>query len=97
MSFMMCLQGKHKAKVFSKGNTIDSLIMTTTICKAVVDKIATEKKLSTEDALNLLIESVRESYSLLNWPLAEKERKTENEKENFSSNFNSNTLDRRMQ
>lgn len=65
MSFMMCLQGKHKAKVFSKGNTMESLIMTTAICKTIIDKIAIERKLSTEDALNLLIESVRESYNLL--------------------------------
>lgn len=66
IEFIVCLQGKHKAKVFNKGDTMETLIMAVAICKTVVDKMAVEKGLSTEAALKFIVESICEGYGSLN-------------------------------
>ena len=71
MNFILCLQGKHKAKVFSKGDSLESLLMATAICKTIVDKVATEKGLSIELALKFVAESLCDGYDSLNCELEE--------------------------
>ena len=66
MNFILCLQGKHKAKVFSKGDSMESLLMAT-----IVDKVATEKGLSIELALKFVAESLCDGYDSLNCELEE--------------------------
>ena len=65
MSFLMCLQRKNKVKVLNMGNAIETMTMTMAICKTIADKIADERKLTKEDALEFLIESITESYNSL--------------------------------
>ena len=47
------------------GNAIETMTMTMAICKTIADKIADERKLTKEDALEFLIESITESYNSL--------------------------------
>ena len=65
MSFLMCLQRKNKVKVLNMGNAIETMTMTMAIWKTIADKIADERKLTKEDALEFLIESITESYNSL--------------------------------
>lgn len=66
MGFIICFQTKKKVKVFSIGDAVNSLIMSSAICKATAEKIAVNKKIETEKALKLVVDSILDSYSILN-------------------------------
>lgn len=63
MRFMMCFQKKHKVKIFNRSNTLDSLIMTSAICKCTAEKIAIEKRMNTDDAFKFVVDSIYESFN----------------------------------
>lgn len=65
MRIIMCFQQKHKVKVINKSDMLDSLIMVSAICKSIVDKIAFERGMTTEDALDFVVDSICESYKSL--------------------------------
>lgn len=66
MGFILCVQTKKKVKVFSIGDAVNSLIMSSAICKTIAEKIAVNKKMETEKAIEFVVDSVRDSYSTLN-------------------------------
>lgn len=65
MKFLICFQKKNKVKVIGRFNTLDSLIMVSSICKSVVENLAIERKMTTKDALQFVIDSIYESNNLI--------------------------------
>lgn len=65
MRFMMCVKRKHKVNIFNIGDTLDSLIMVSSICKTVSEQIASEKGMNEDEALKFVVDSIYESYELL--------------------------------
>lgn len=62
MKIIVCFQKKNRAKIFGSGNVLDMLVITTTICRAVAEKIANEMYMEYGDAIKFLISSIYETY-----------------------------------
>ena len=66
MSFLLSYITKQKVRIFSGCNSLDSLTMATAICGTIAEKIALEKGITINDALNFVVGSISESYYSLN-------------------------------
>ncbi len=62
MGLLFCLKRKKKVKLFAWGDTVSCLTMTTSVCKAVAEKISSEKGISEAEAMNIVVESVAEVH-----------------------------------
>lgn len=65
MNFIFCFNKRKKAKGYVKGNTLDLMILTVTICRIVAERIAEENGMELEQAIKFINESIKEGYGSL--------------------------------
>lgn len=61
MEILLCYQKKEKVKLWTHGKTIRSLTMAAVICKAVAEKISNDNGLPQKEALEFVLDSIRET------------------------------------
>jgi hypothetical protein len=61
LGILLCYQKKEKVKLWAHGKTIRSLTMTAVICKAVAEKISNDNGLPQREALEFVLDSIREA------------------------------------
>lgn len=66
MNFVICFSGNEKCKVKLKGTSIKVLAMIVSVCNAAAEIIAKEKNLKSEEAMEFLIECIRDGHKTLN-------------------------------
>lgn len=62
MFFLICIQKKNKGKIFTVGNTLNFLCMTSCVCKCAAEKLAKEKGISENAAMKFVLQSIWDSY-----------------------------------
>ena len=60
MGLLFCLKRKKKIKFFAWGDTVTSLAMVISVCKATAEKISSEMGISEGQAMNIVVESITE-------------------------------------
>ena len=65
MGTLICMSAKKNAKVIIIGDSLQALVMSTAICKAVAEKIAKEKGVPLEEAIKFVGESIVEAERTL--------------------------------
>lgn len=63
MAFLFCTKKNQTAKTCIIGNTLDAMVMTTSLCKSLAEKISAEKNISYESAITFLLESISEGIT----------------------------------
>lgn len=58
--FLVCFLKNNKTTAFGRSDIVDSVVMLTSLCKAVAEKIAKEKYMSEGQAMKLLLECLSE-------------------------------------
>ena len=61
MVLLLCIKKKNKAKVFSMGKLLSLLTMATVICQAIAEKVADNKGIELDQAMNFVVDSILES------------------------------------
>lgn len=64
MFFLFCVQKKDKGKIFTVGNTLNILCMSSCVCQYAAERVAGEKGISEDAAMKFVLESIWESFSI---------------------------------
>lgn len=64
MSFMFYVARKGKAKIYFAGNAVNILTAATVVCKTTAERIAKEKNITMNEAMNFVMQNVVESQDL---------------------------------
>mgnify|MGYP006993851036 CR=1 FL=1 len=62
LKYVACFQLGKKAKLLGRGKVLDLLVFSTVICGKTADRIAKEKNISNQDAMEFALDCIREGY-----------------------------------
>lgn len=61
MGMVLCCSKRHTGKVIIIGNSLKALTMLTIVFKTIVEKIAREKELTSDEAIEFVLECIEDS------------------------------------